>query len=89
MQKWEHCCVGPIKESSGWKGHYPRLFFFETDGLEVESIRASGGSTEEDVLAATIARLGEEGWEMVGCGALGGASQGNNMHYLYFKRPQP
>jgi hypothetical protein len=88
MQKWEHCCVGPIKESSGWKGHYPKLSFFEPDGLEEESIKASGGSTEEDVLAATIARLGEEGWEMVGCGTLG-SGQGINMHYLYFKRPQP
>jgi hypothetical protein len=56
--------------------------------LEDESIKASSGLAEEDALAAAIARLGDEGWELAGVGPVG-PGQGINYHYLYFKRPKP
>jgi hypothetical protein len=91
MQKWEYCCVGPIKADVGsWKGHYPYLRFFEPDGLHDKRIKGERGLTEEAVLAATVAHLGEEGWEMVGCGIVGDLSAGSGdlKHLLYFKRPK-
>jgi hypothetical protein len=33
-------------------------------------------------VAKVLARLGDEGWEMVGCGAVFASG-----HFLYFKRP--
>ena len=36
----------------------------------------------QDEVAIVLAQLGDEGWEMVGCGAVFAAG-----HFLYFKRP--
>lgn len=42
------------------------------------------GTTEMDAVAQFIARLGDDGWEMVGAGTMT-----ENSHCLYFKRPKP
>ncbi len=36
----------------------------------------------QDEVAKVLAQLGDEGWEMVGCGAVFASG-----HFLYFKRP--
>jgi len=41
------------------------------------------GIEERDAVAQLIAQLGEEGWEMVGCGSLQ-----ERKHCIYFKRPK-
>jgi len=40
------------------------------------------------VITKAIARLGEEGWEMVGQGPLD-VRAGTALNALYFKRPKP
>jgi hypothetical protein len=81
MQKWEYCAVGPVAFApEGPAGYDAVLAAFSAARLK---------STDTDEIARTIARLGEEGWEMVGCGDIGPRPLSTGiMHYLYFKRPK-
>jgi hypothetical protein len=82
MQKWEYCAIidvggkitGPsihTKDNSG-------LFFFTRDGAKSSQFKAKNIES----IAQVIAYLGQEGWEMSGCGNTGDA-----FHHIYFKRP--
>lgn len=55
-----------------WEYYY----HFTSSGLQADKL---SGWDELTRTAKTIAQLGEEGWEMVGCITL----------TLYFKRPKP
>ena len=82
MQKWEYRFLGPIKSvAGGFQGYYPYDGYFDDDGLKQTSL---GGRKESDRIASTIAKLGFEGWEMIGCGSTGINGEG---HIIYFKRP--
>ena len=88
MQKWEYCTLGPVEYSSTtwkWAPNEPARIVFTSKGVMEEGININGDSSLKDVqdeVAAVLARLGEEGWEMVGCGSVFAAG-----HFLYFKRP--
>ncbi|MBK9927767.1 MAG: hypothetical protein IPP66_21045 [Anaerolineales bacterium] len=87
MPKWEYCAIGPIQqdEAAKWKGFYPQLIYFLKDGLKEQRISKEGNISERDILAKTIAELGENGWELISTGdSVITSSKG--MHYLYFKR---
>lgn len=93
MDKWEHCAVGPIKaDTSGpeaWSGNRPALISFGREGITFESVAVPGcmgsrSNGERNSLAGMIATLGDEGWQMVGCGS---CLRGKG-HRLYFKRPE-
>ncbi len=91
MQRWEYLVVGPVKypQGKGFSGHYPQQAFFTPEGLLQSDIPGKGQPQQEaNNLAATIARLGDEGWEMVGCGPYQGVSGTRITHGLYFKRPK-
>lgn len=76
MTRWEYCSVGPLisdRKHGPW-GHYAKLRFFKqttTNPVELDND-----------ITQIIAKLGSEGWEMVGSG---NTSQGT--HIVYFKRP--
>jgi len=88
MQKWEYCTLGPVEYSSTtwkWVPNEPARIVFTRKGVKEEGIDLNGESSLKDAqneVAAVLARLGEEGWEMVGCGSVFAAG-----HFLYFKRP--
>ena len=102
MQKWEYCVVGPVGVSFTEKktpgvlipeaaarfpgpGYMASLVYLNSEGLTRPRVIDSAGA-----LATTIAALGDEGWELAGCGTQGrGDSRGtvNLEHFLYFKRP--
>lgn len=88
VQKWEYCAVSgfQIRGSVGLSGYYPAVVYFKED--EPTAVPVKGGDPEEDgrLVAQEIARLGELGWEMVGC---------TNYHVqfgmfvtVFFKRPK-
>jgi len=92
MQQWEYCAVGPIKtESSWWYGSYPKLYYFTVEGQKILPIEKSPSIDQQNMMAIVIAKLGQEGWEMVSGGPVEGMDINNKgvMHYLYFKRPVP
>jgi hypothetical protein len=88
MQKWEYCTLGPIEFSSAswkWLPNEPTRIIFTRKGMVEEGFKIDETSSLKDVqndVAKVLARLGDEGWEMVGCGAVFASG-----HFLYFKRP--
>jgi hypothetical protein len=99
---WEYCVVGPIKTHSTtgslnwWRGNYPVLTYFAEDGmhrghhLEIAEEAKKTNISEDDLLRAIVAKLGNTGWEMVGFGPVehsdGSSGSSITMHYIYFKR---
>jgi len=80
VQKWEYCVIGAVHRLSG-----DRLLLGDRAGVEHFSAgaRAVRAFRSHDELGQAIAQLGDEGWEMVGCG-----NTGEGSHVLYFKRPK-
>lgn len=78
MQKWEYCTVGPITEHYG----QPLADLASRNYLNAEGAQAKV-KLITDNLFLVISKLGEEGWEMVGCGNVG-----DKQHLIYFKRPK-
>lgn len=97
MQQWEYCVLSGVYSGSAgeFKGKFPKLRFFGLDGISQEidmqnsaaSQRPKGWEKvdERKYIAYMIAKLGSEGWEMVGTAA-GSSQQGNGSHCIYFKR---
>ncbi|MBI2304537.1 MAG: hypothetical protein HYU86_07305 [Chloroflexi bacterium] len=83
MSKWEYCAVVGIgKLTRDLNPYYPAIWHFTAEGVQVIQIKGK----EAAEVGRTIARLGEEGWEMVGCGTEGGDNSSH--HVVYFKRPK-
>ncbi|MCA1633474.1 MAG: hypothetical protein LC802_07080 [Acidobacteria bacterium] len=87
--KWEYCAITHTTRKQTVFGsssttalavvrHYPG----ETEEIE--------GRNEDDALANAFAKLGEEGWEMVGIKHSIDISDGygKSMHVYFFKRPK-
>ncbi len=82
--KWEYCSltravVGPSRGGLYW------ISYFRDSGVQVVEVEEL--ATERTGPAKAIAKLGEEGWEMIGQGPLEIRQGGLNA--LYFKRPKP
>ena len=99
MNQWEYCVLtGVMVPTRGdFSGYYPHLFKFSKDGIAEEMDLTKKGAakrpdgwekaSEGEYIAATIAQLGMQGWEMVGTG-LGMLNFGDwGSHSIYFKRP--
>lgn len=81
MNKWDYCSIAPVKVVGGaYKD--TQLVRYALEGvLNVPVVEVARTHNVEDAIAITIAKLGDDGWEMVGCGNLE-----TNMHAIYFKR---
>jgi len=83
MSQWEYCAVVGIFNSfqnRHLSPKFPAVWYFAPGGIQIDEIK----SKDVQAVTQTIARLGEEGWEMVGCGNLEVAE-----HAIYFKRRRP
>lgn len=93
MQKWEYCAVVEMRtDSQKLDPYYPAIWYFTSEGFKVVSLLQPGTEKggppyqlkkEANEVSKAIARLGQDGWEMVGCGTTAEVT-----HTLYFKRPQ-
>lgn len=86
MAKWEYCAVVGLRRSGNntVTSYYPSVEYFTAKGVQTVPIRGDTREDEIASLARTIAQLGEEGWEMVGCG-----NNSEVTHSIYFKRLKP
>ena len=86
MKQWEYCLIRGLdmeEESFEKRKSFfnpPWLIKFTTTGQQVSKL-----SSSPDEFAKTIAKLGEDGWEMVGSNTFG---PGMQYHAIYFKRPK-
>lgn len=83
IQKWEYCTIYPVwmDYQQGWlipgdPDIHGYIGEFKSDSVWREKLEK-----DPRALAISIAKLGQEGWELVGCGNV------DREHCLYFKRP--
>ena len=99
MQRWEYCVITGVKVTGigSFEGKYPKLYYFSLAGIDrkVDLGKSSAKTrpdgfekvTEGGYIAATIARLGNDGWEMVGTGSHESFGQvPPESHCIYFRR---
>ncbi len=83
-QRWEYCVVSKAAYVGGRAGVYWITHYRET-GVRVEDVEDN--ATSNAALAKAVARLGNEGWELVGLGPM--EVRGTKLDGLYFKRLKP
>ncbi|MDQ3649724.1 MAG: hypothetical protein M3458_05470 [Acidobacteriota bacterium] len=81
---WEYCALTKAAYVGSNRGGMYWITYFREAGLEVVEVEDS--ATERNGPAKAIAKLGAEGWEMVGGGALDLPQRSTAA--LYFKRPK-
>jgi len=84
-RKWEYCALTKAAYVGSNRGGIYWISYFREAGVQV--VEAEEAATERNGPAKIIAKLGEEGWEMVGQGQL--EIRQGGLAALYFKRPKP
>ena len=85
-RKWEYCAITRASQSPSIARGVYAISYFRPAGVQVVSVDES--ASERGALPKAIARLGEDGWELVGEGPLEfRANIGGEA--LYFKRRRP
>ena len=84
---WEHCRVysgGSIQDNFGKHVSRAYIDYFQSSGIKREEVLLSEGSDYlgMDALSQAIAKLGEQGWEMVSVEA----HENSSYSQYYFKR---
>lgn len=84
-RKWEYCAVTKAQFAASNRGGVYWISYFRGGGVQVENVET--GPTG-NALAKAVAKLGEEGWEMVGEGPLEVrvGTPGGTPTALFFKR---
>jgi hypothetical protein len=84
-QKWEYCALTKAAYVASNRGGLYWISYFRDSGVQVVEIEDT--ALERNGPAKAIAKLGDEGWEMIAEGPLD-LRQGE-LKALYFKRPKP
>jgi hypothetical protein len=82
-QQWEYCALSKAAYVNAVRESYWIIYFRDT-GPQVVDVQSSATDGNGAAMAKAIARLGAEGWEMVGQGTFEARSGAANA--LYFKR---
>jgi len=82
--RWEYCAVTKSAYAASNRAGLYWITYFRTSGFDVVDVEDN--ATSNAALAKAIARLGDEGWEMVGAGAMDANTK--RLDALYFKRPK-
>jgi hypothetical protein len=83
-RKWEYCSLTRAAYPGSNRGGLYWISYFRDGGVQVVEVEEQ--ATERGGPAKAIAKLGEEGWEMVGQGPL--EIRQGNLNSIYFKRPK-
>ena len=79
--KWEYCAITKSQYMASNRGNQYWITYFRSGRVQVVDVE---GGVTGSALSNAIFKLGEEGWEMVGEGALEVRTPDNKA--LYFKR---
>ncbi len=83
-QKWEYCALTKAAYVGSNRGGIYWISYFRDSGVQV--IEVEDAALEKNGPAKAMAKLGAEGWEMVGQGPL--EIRQGTFNALYFKRPK-
>ena len=82
--KWEYCAVSRAGYTGSSRGGIYWISYFKEGGVEIVEIEEKVSEQQGASIARAIARLGEEGWEMVGQSDL--PVKTGRFEAIYFKR---
>jgi hypothetical protein len=85
-QKWEYCTLTKAAYTSSPRAGVYWISYFRASGVQVVDVEDN--ATTNAAMSKALARLGDEGWELVGSGPLE-VRPGTKLDALYFKRPRP
>lgn len=85
--RWEYCAVSKAGYTGSSRGGAYWISYFKEQGVEIVEIEEKVSEQQGASIARAIARLGEEGWEMVGQSDL--PVKTGRFEAIYFKRQKP
>ncbi len=87
LARWEYCAVSRAGYTGSTRGGAYWISYFKETGIEIVEIEEKVSEQQGTQVYRAIAKLGEEGWEMVGDGGL--LVRTGKFEALYFKRLKP
>lgn len=85
--RWEYCALSRAGDTGSGKGGVYWISYFKDTGVEIVEIEEKVSEQQGTSTARAIAKLGEDGWEMVGSGEL--PVRTGRFEAIYFKRLKP
>ena len=85
--RWEYCAVSKAGYAGSSRGGTYWISYFKETGAEIVELEEKVSEQQGGSLAKAIARLGEEGWEMVGQSDL--PLKNGRLEAIFFKRQKP
>jgi hypothetical protein len=85
--RWEYCAVSRAGYTGSTRGGAYWISYFKDTGVEIVEIEEKVSEQQGAQVYRAIAKLGEEGWEMVGGDEL--LVRTGKFEALYFKRLKP
>jgi hypothetical protein len=82
--RWEYCAVSRAGYTGSTRGGTYWVSYFKEAGVEIVEIEEKVSEQQGASIARAMAKLGEEGWEMVGQGEL--PLKTGRFEAIYFKR---
>jgi hypothetical protein len=83
-RRWEYCAVSRSGYTGSSRGGFYWISYFRENGVEVVEIEEKVSEPQGSSIARAMAKLGEEGWEMLGSGEL--PVRTGRFEAIYFKR---
>jgi hypothetical protein len=82
--RWEYCAISRAGYTGSTRGGAYWVSYFKEGGVEIVELEEKVSEQQGVSIARAIAKLGEEGWEMVGSGEL--PVRTGRYEAIYFKR---
>lgn len=82
--RWEYCAVSRAGYTGSTRGGAYWISYFKDTGVELVEIEEKVSEQQGAAVARAIAKLGDEGWEMVGSSEL--PVRTGRYEAIYFKR---
>ncbi len=86
-ERWEYCTVSKAGYTASNRGGAYWISYFRDTGVEIVEVEERASEQQGSAVVKAIARLGSEGWEMVGQADL--PVKAGRVEALYFKRRKP
>ena len=86
-ERWEYCTVSKAGYTASSRGGTYWISYFKDTGVEIVEVEERASEQQGAAVVKAMARLGNEGWEMVGQADL--PVKTGRLEALYFKRRKP
>jgi hypothetical protein len=86
-ERWEYCAVSKAGYTASNRGGSYWISYFRDTGVDIVEVEERASEQQGAAVVKAIARLGSEGWEMVGQADL--PVKTGRLEAIYFKRRKP